>query len=162
LTEETPTEQQDDNYANEPPAAYTQQQLTEAQKQVEYYNDGRLPPLANSTTEVMQDIYTPDRDIGNIFDKNHALKDFTLTFTKNDAERNFLMISGYAQTACKYNGLNNVADALLSEDKRFMGLLRSHNFAQQKELRSARQFVEGREKKDSEKGFFSFMNKKEE
>lgn len=165
MTEEQPTEetpQDDAQYTNEPPQTYTPKQLTEAQQQVDYYNEGRLPPLANTTTEVMQDIYTPDRDIENQFDKLHAVKDFTLTYTKTDEERNFLMLGGYAETACEYNGLHNVAKALLSEDKRFMGLLRSHNFAQQRELRSTRQFVEGREKKDQEKGLFSFMNKKEE
>jgi hypothetical protein len=159
---EPPVEQNEDDYSNEPPQRYTPKQLNEAQQQVDYYNEGRLPPLANSSTEVMQDIYTPDRDIDNRFDYLHALKDFTLTYTKTDEERNFLMIGGYAETACDYNGLYNVAKALLSEDKRFMGLLRSHNFAQQRELRSTRQFVEGREKKEQDKGLFSFMSKKQE
>jgi len=156
-----PTEN-DEQYSNEPPETYTPKQLIEAQQQVDYYNEGRLPPLANSATEVMQDIYSPDRDIENEFDKFHAIKDWTLTYTKNDEERNYLMVGGHLVTACQYNKLHNVANAVNAEDKRFAALLRSHNFAQQRELRSTRQFVEGREKKDENKGIFGFMNKKEE
>jgi hypothetical protein len=156
------TPQEEEEYTNEPPERYTPQQMTDAQRQVDYYNEGRLPPLASNATEVLQDIYTPDRDIENKFDKFHALKDWTLTYTKTDEERNYLMLGGYLVTACEYNGLTIVSAAVNSEDKRFAGLLRSHNFAQQRELRSTRQFVEGREKKEQSKGIFDFMNKKDE
>jgi len=146
----------------EPAPEVDPRQLNQAQQQVEDYNLCRLPALASTSTEVLQDIYTPDRDTQNEYDNYHALKDWTLTYTKNDEERNYLMLGGHLVTALEYNGLHLVAHAVNSEDKRFAALLRSHNFSQQRELRSTRQFIEGKEKKEQEKGLFSFMSKKEE
>lgn len=109
----------------------------------------RLPPQVRSGTELMQSIIEPTCDPDNVYDQFHALKDWDLTFTKTDEQRNYLMIAGQLVTALHHNGLNEPASAINAEAKRYAALLRSQDFSQQKELRAIRQYVEGKERTEN-------------
>ena len=112
----------------------------------------RLPPQVRSGTELMQSIIEPTNDPDNVYDSFHALKDWDLTFTKTDEQRNYLMIAGQLVTALHHNGLKEPASAINAEAKRYAALLRSQDFSQQKELRAIRQYVEGKERTENFKG----------
>ena len=116
----------------------------------------RMPAPARTTTELMQSIIEPTSDPEDRYDKYHALKDWDLTYTKNPEQRQYLMLGGKLVTALEHNGMFESASAINAECKRFAALLRSQEFAQQRELRSIRQFMEGKEeKKSSGGGFFN-------
>lgn len=123
-------------------------QLEEIQK--------RMPAPSRNTTELMESIINPSNDPEDVYDKWHALKDFDLTYTKTPEQRNYLMIGGKLVTALQHNGMLESASAVNAECKRYAALLRSQDFAQQRELRSIRQFMEGKEeKKNTGGGFFN-------
>lgn len=133
---------------NESPENAPITQLEEIQK--------RMPAPARNTTELMESIINPTFDPEDRYDKYHALKDWDLTYTKTPEQRQYLMLGGKLVTALEHNGMLEAASAINAECKRYAALLRSQNFAQQTELRSIRQFMEGKEeKKASGGGFFN-------
>jgi len=123
----------------------------------------RLPPSARTNTELMQVIIEPSRDPNNAYDEYHAIKDWDLTYTKNEEQVQYLMLYGHLVTAIhELLGLPKAARAVNAEAKRYAALLRSRDFAQQREIRSFRQFVEGKEKKEKHgAGLFSRVQKEE-
>lgn len=141
--EQQATQSESEEAINQPAA-----QLDEIQK--------RMPAPSRNTTELMESIISPTNDPEDEYDKYHAIKDWDLTYTKDPQQRQFLMLGGKLVTALHHNGMNESASAINSECKRYAALLRSQDFAQQRELRSIRQFMEGKEeKKQSGGGFFN-------
>jgi hypothetical protein len=132
----------------EAPEQQPETQLVEIQK--------RLPPTARNTTELMQSIIEPTSDPNDRYDKYHALKDWDLTYTKTTAQQDYLMLGGKLVTALEHNGMLESASAVNAECKRKAALYRSQDFAQQRELRSVRQFMEGKEEqKKTGSGLFN-------
>lgn len=108
----------------------------------------RLPPVARSTTELMQSIIEPTLDPNKPYDSYHAIKDWDLTYTKTDEQVQYLMLYGQLTTQLHHWDLQEAAQAINAEAKRYAALLRSRDFAQQREIRSFRQYMEGKEKKE--------------
>lgn len=145
---EITAEQQATQREADAPENAANQSLTELEK--------RMPAPSRNTTELMEAIINPTNDPEDKYDKYHALKDWDLTFTKDPQQRQYLMLGGKLVTALEHNGMFESASAINAECKRYAALLRSQDFAQQRELRSIRSFMEGKEeKKNSGSGFFN-------
>jgi len=130
-----------------------QERQLEAARDADTQNFGESRMASQSSTEVFEKIFTPTQKQGSMYDKYHALRDYTLTYTKNEGQIKLFLIDAELISALLRDHLIEPANMFLAESKLFAGLLRSQDFSQQRELTTARHHVErvGGEKK---KGLF--------
>lgn len=127
-----------------------QEHQLEQARNAETQGFGESRMASQSGTEVFEKIFTPTQKQGSVYDKYHALRDYTLTFTKNEGQIKLFLIDAELISALLRDHLVEPANMFLAESKLFAGLLRSQGFAQQKELTTARHNIErvgGKEKK---------------
>lgn len=108
---------------------------------------------SQSSIETFEKIFTPTEK-NDKFSKRHAKRDFSLTYTQNDKQRNFLSLMAELISALDHDHLKEVADIYDAERANYCALLRSHNFMQQKELTTSRHNIDRATGGQNKKGLF--------
>ena len=108
---------------------------------------------SQSSIETFEKIFTPTEKPDK-FSKRHSKRDFSLTYTQNDKQRNFLSLMAELISALDHDHLKEVADIYDAERANYCALLRSHNFMQQRELTTSRHHIDRAVSGQKKKGLF--------